>query len=62
MGRRGSLRLQKLPNDLHEGRPLLQERRVGGVLELAVLNLWNAVEEGLNDPVLRNVVRTSIDH
>ena len=35
---------------------------MGGMLEFVVLSVRDAVEEGLNDIILRNVACTSIDH
>lgn len=52
----------KTSNNPHVSGPLLQEWRVGGILEFVVLSARNAVEEGLDDPIFRNVVRTLVDH
>jgi hypothetical protein len=57
-----SSRLQEISDNLHVSRSLLQEWRLGGIVELVVLNPWNAVEEGLDDPIFRNVICTSVDH
>ena len=59
---RGSTILQEISYDLHVRGSLLQERCVGGILEFMVLSIRNAVEEGLDDPILRNVSRPSVDH
>jgi len=58
----GSLSPQKVSDNPHECGSLLQERRVGGTLEFVVLNVRDAVEEGLNNIIFRNVVFTSVDH
>ena len=58
----GNLRIQERSDDLHVCGSLLQERGVGGTLEFVVLDVRNAVEEGLDDIIFRHVVFPSVDH
>jgi len=58
----GSLRIQELSDNFYVCGPFFQERGVGGTLEFVVLDVRNAIEEGLDDIIFRNIVFTTVGH